>query len=688
MAEFIAADVITDPDDLAATVDTTGAGSRAAASEIHIDTANQLIYVAVDPGNNGMTVSGVTLKCLYSFLKERWKNDATLIKFPFPMTPITDEQFEFTNGWNLDQVDDTGVKGGANVSQTGSRGAYTVDLIRTGGWAVNAGPGTNDTERWFSFISLGALDSNDQIYYRQINDTTSTPVDIVLTGAANQAIEFYSDPNGDGSTADGFNYTLFFEAFLRTWGKTYDTANLTDIGAASGTTYQAYRFPLVNSTDVKVTDSEAAAAGDDIAIDSLTGDGTTVTVVTEAAHGLETNDLMTISGATETGFNTGVGGAVITVTNATTFTYANATNATENTSPAVASGTYYNNMTISWADSGDVTSQTGFNNNPPTSIPTAFFTVEIDADSGSLHTTNPTAEIIYMWIQAQLRKTTDINGNTGVTGVRRGDITPLKLNFVGDDLFTLGQPDVPGVEDYEGVYINNFATADQNRLHFWGYGSEVNAAAVISTISRATNVVTVVTSGSHGLTTNDYITISGTTATTNTFNGTFQVTVTNATTFTYSQTGADESGTVDGSSIVAPAQFVNLTFPFVAILTLNFSQTLVDDTDSIYRVFFTNDDAGDNAGADFGTASAIIVDDAGGADIAGTIAALSIQKSYAYDENVQRGAASAGEDAPITAVAIGLNTAQYISATTTIGRNISNSVTLVAPLERNYDNPA
>lgn len=688
MAEFIAADVITDPDDLAATVDTTGSGSRAAASEIHIDTANQLIYVAVDPGNNGMTVSGVTLKCLYSFLKERWKNDSTLIKFPFPMTPITDEQFEFTNGWNLDQVDDTGVKGGANVSQTGSRGAYTVDLIRTGGWAVNSGPGTNDTERWFSFISLGALDSNDQIYYRQINDTTSTPVNIVLTGAANQAIEFYSDPNGDGSTADGFNYTLFFEAFLRTWGKTYDTANLTDIGAASGTTYQAYRFPLVNSTDVKVTDSEAAAAGDDIAIDSLTGNGTTVTVVTEAAHGLETNDLMTISGATETGFNTGVGGAVITVTNATTFTYANATNATENTSPAVASGTYYNNMTISWAATGDVTSQTGFNNNPPTSIPTAFFTVEIDADSGSLHTTNPTAEIIYMWIQAQLRKTTDINGNTGVTGVRRGDITPLKLNFVGDDLFTLGQPDVPGVEDYEGVYINNFATADQNRLHFWGYGSEVNAASVISTISRATNVVTVVTSASHGLTTNDYITISGTTATTNAFNGTFQVTVTNATTFTYSQTGADESGTVDGSSIVAPAQFVNLTFPFVAILTLNFSQTLVDDTDAIFRVFFTNDDAGDNAGADYGTASAIIVDDAGGVDIAGTISALSIQKSYAYDENVQRGAASAGEDAPITAVAIGLNTAQYISAASTIQRSISNSVTLVAPLERNYDNPA
>jgi hypothetical protein len=164
--------------------------------------------------------------------------------------------------------------------------------------------------------------------------------------------------------------------------------------------------------------------------------------------------------------------------------------------------------------------------------------------------------------------------------------------------------------------------------------------------------------------------------------------VTNTTTFTYAQTGADESGTVDGSSIVAPAQFVNLTFPFVAILTLNFSQTLVDDTDAIFRVFFTNDDAGDNAGADYGTASAIIVDDASNVDMAGSIVALTLQKSYAYDENVQRGAASAGEDAPITAVAIGLNTAQYISAEATIQRSISNSITLIAPLERNYDNPA
>jgi hypothetical protein len=62
----------------------------------------------------------------------------------------------------------------------------------------------------------------------------------------------------------------------------------------------------------------------------------------------------------------------------------------------------------------------------------------------------------------------------------------------------------------------------------------------------------------------------------------------------------------------------------------------------------------------------------------------SVDVSYDYDGNVQRGAASAAKDAPITAVAIGLSTGQYVSATGTIARSKANSISLVAPLERNY----
>jgi len=58
---------------------------------------------------------------------------------------------------------------------------------------------------------------------------------------------------------------------------------------------------------------------------SVVGDGTTATVITTAAHDFSTGNSVVISGVTPTGFN---GTYTITVVDTTTFTYANATNAT------------------------------------------------------------------------------------------------------------------------------------------------------------------------------------------------------------------------------------------------------------------------------------------------------------------------------------------------------------------------
>jgi hypothetical protein len=126
---------------------------------------------------------------------------------------------------------------------------------------------------------------------------------------------------------------------------------------------------------------------------------------------------------------------------------------------------------------------------------------------------------------------------------------------------------------------------------------------------------------------------------------------------------------------------------YVATLTINFGDNLVGDADAIYRVFFTNDDAGANAGNDYGTAGAITVNDASAAAMSGSISgSAQIQRSFDYDNNAQRGGGSAGTDAPITVVAIGLSTGQFVRATGTIQRSTGNSVTLTASLERNYDN--
>jgi len=135
------------------------------------------------------------------------------------------------------------------------------------------------------------------------------------------------------------------------------------------------------------------------------------------------------------------------------------------------------------------------------------------------------------------------------------------------------------------------------------------------------------------------------------------------------------------------------TFPFVATGVLQFNDNLVNNPSTnlaVYRVFFTNDDAGDDLGRDFGTSSAITINDNSNSAITGNVSAHTnneIAFDFDYDNNVQRGNASSGEDAPYTAVAIGLSTAQYVVTTGTIVRSTSNVINYVAALERNYLNP-
>jgi hypothetical protein len=130
---------------------------------------------------------------------------------------------------------------------------------------------------------------------------------------------------------------------------------------------------------------------------------------------------------------------------------------------------------------------------------------------------------------------------------------------------------------------------------------------------------------------------------------------------------------------------VNRNFPFTAAGTLVFNTNLQNDTNAKYWLFFSNDDAGDNLGRDYGTKDAIIVDNASGVDIAGTVGGSpSVAFTYDYDGNVQRGSASAGQDAPVTLVAIGLDTAQFVITTGTITRATGLTISAVAALERNY----
>lgn len=132
---------------------------------------------------------------------------------------------------------------------------------------------------------------------------------------------------------------------------------------------------------------------------------------------------------------------------------------------------------------------------------------------------------------------------------------------------------------------------------------------------------------------------------------------------------------------------VGRNFAFLSVISISVNSNLLDDSDTKIVVFFSNDDAGDNTGRDYGTDEAIIVQDTSNADMISLDPSTSpVDFEFDFDNNTQRGAASAGENAPVTIVAIGLNTAQYVSTAGTVTRQSTNVFSLVSALERNYSN--
>jgi hypothetical protein len=542
-----------------------------------------------------LSSDGVTIQAIYSYLKEEWKTDNDLIKFPFPMVAITPEQFEYVDGWQPADID-------------------TVYLFKDGGFAVKDSNGDSSSE-FAGIITLGSLDTSDQVYYQQTEDGNAK--NIHLTGAVNQCVKTYGilkDQTGIsfvsatdtiasttamttffvgevievvGSTSNDGTYTIatiatdnlsmtveetgtltdesagatititadarsYYKIFAREYQKLYAQSELADIGVST-LTYQAYRFPLANADDLKITNDDS-------------------TVGTQLPY--TDMDITYLEGV---GFDP----------------WANATTYPANSVVSDAGRWYITALggTSNGTGVGDdtgVTDWAAFSGERDIGGTYYAFNIIIDADvadDGNL----PTAEEIYEFVQYSLRQDSDIDAGSGIV---IGKTANVLLEFVGDTLVT-----------ENGVFIDDFSSTDINRIEFYDY-----------------------------------------------------------------------SGT-------------KRVFPFVSAGTINFNDNLVADSGPIYKMFFTNNDAGDDDGSDFGTAGAIIVQDNSASDIAGDVTGPQVQFTYDYDGNTQRGAGSAGTDAPVTVVSIGLDKAQYVKTTGTIGRSNSNSFSLVASLERNYSNP-
>lgn len=624
--------LITDPDQL---VDSSADDSS---EEIYINTSTKKIKLVV-VGN--LSTDGVTLKCLYSFLKEQWRtdpNNKNLAAFPFPMVPITNESFEFVDGWDL--FNDTG--------------RY---LIRTAGWTVRNTSGSV-TQKWAGIIGLGSIEAGDQLYYQQVS--AGSAINVQLTGQINQAVQILKDDDGDANYAEGSDYdrTDYFSLFCREESQIYGKSTLDDIGVTEMDA-QAYRFPLTTATDLKISDYDSFV-GLNVPILSATWFSNVATFNLSGSHNLNTGDYIQITGTVPVGYSVR---GIATVVDADTFT-----------TPIIGDpGSYINSGTVEsiyslvkiryfdQAFSRDVDSTTDRNfgivvdvgthsgvdgsavgtsvfttaeggiptyNNPfangtliiheglntgtysivgnPTSTTVTISGTFATASSSSFTlypsvTVPATAEDIYTAVQYKLRLNSDIDStDQNITGKTADQL----MYFVGDTLISgrsaVGTPPTNPNGGGSGVIIEGFDSNDTNRLTFY-----------------------------------------------------------------------DNTNTARN-------------FPFVATLTINFGSNLSNDSSAKYWVYFTTLPGGSN---DYGESGAIIVEDNDGNDMSGNISsATSITLTFDYDNNSQGGRTPA-TSADVTVVGIGLSTGQYVKATATIERSTSNSVSLVAALERNYQNP-
>lgn len=155
--------------------------------------------------------------------------------------------------------------------------------------------------------------------------------------------------------------------------------------------------------------------------------------------------------------------------------------------------------------------------------------------------------------------------------------------------------------------------------------------------------------------------------------------------------------TVDGGGLdvgFLPVSSTQRNNPYYATFTLAFSQNLLDEgdfdsADTLFRVYFTNCDGYENVGADFDTATAITVHDKDLVDIEGSIITANAPYTFQYDytNNIQRGASSAGTNAPITVVYQGLGSSEWSYAQFTIQKATGQVFACNTADELNYDNP-
>lgn len=607
---------LTDPDSYSINVNGTPT-----TEEVAILTGPKTVQLRVagnlDDTAPGKT-SGGTAKSVYSFLKEEWLTNSTLRRFKFPIKMIFEGSFIWVNGW-------------APADQ------QTKDLFRDAGFEEQVSGKLNAC-----MISLGAIDApgSDLAYYTQATGFTAATTDYDKTGELNENIDITGA-------------TTFQKSHLRVQGKKYSEYSLLVEQGLSSIGFQAYSFPLINSADAKIVETDGnidtLAPYTNMTINYLKGVGFTTwanATVYPAESVVQDSGgrwFFTSAGGTSSGNDTDLaGGSDSGVTWATYF------------GEELIGSTYY-----------------------------AFNRV-IDAGLG-------TNDQVYSYFQRQLRQAGNINDDTGITagqgsfGTVNGKVAELLGEYVGDTLIMA-----------PGVVVRNFDANSTNNINHQPITVDTGGLDSVGVPTTFTTVAyPFVAAGTFRFSSNYVAQPDVDTVYTVYFDYTRSQ---SASTIGFTLgTGSQGTFADSGSSMTIGA---GEYFTVSGFSDSNINGLWLEDGGSptSSSVTATKQDldvpATEAAGNSvtiqvnpYESPGAIIVQDNSGTELDAVIDAADISFDFDYTNNNQ-GGRTPDSDAPCTVVALAKDGAEWIDASFTISKATGISVPVNGGDERNYDNPA
>lgn len=600
-------------------------------TELTLDTTAKTITLNV--AGNLVAKDGVTLQALYSKLILLWES-STYNKFPFPLYTIDAKSGQFIFGF------DGGTYNGWKPANDATR-----TYLRDGGWSEYSSGGVLNRQ-YVGIVSLGDVNTGAQLYYQRLS--SDAPANFTFTDEVNEGIQVYGDAS-NGS----FDKRTFFKAFDREAGRKYKDSVLADTGQTATGAYTVNML-LSDEADLDITHSDAYVAAS-VAISTATWTTGVATINTSAVHGLTTGDIAVITGATPSTYN--VRGAV-TVTDTDTFTIAISSDPGTYTSGGTVQ-TIYSLIDVKYfssAFSKDIDSTTDRN-----------FGIVIDAGSHS--------------------------GVDGVMTLGGSTLTSAAGNIVGAN-FTGGTLKV-----WEGTNAGTYTisgTPSGTVVTITGTFAAAESASsftIYPAVALGATLQQIYTKVQYLLRQNSDIDSTGGSVTGKTASLLLNFVGSELKCGFYLPTNPNGGGSGVVVEGIRDADLNSITFydntaatrvyPYASAGTLNFNSFLTSGGTGYYRMYITDSVTGAD---DYGTATAITLEDKDGIPITGTITAGTISFSVSYTNNTQGGRVSG--DIGVTVVAGNKGVAKPVVSTGVINQSKAISIALSAEQDRAFSNPA